>query len=209
MRLKRILPAPSRFGRWLPATIILGLSAPAAIAAAITLAGYYPVGSWLPARPLWSELGLILGFNAVAVIAVLIGVLYSLLAWNWRPIVLAALFCLCLLLGSPGMLIREPMQRFAFDQLERRTAVLIEAIKNYANANGVPPAALADLVPDYLPSIPTTGMVLGPVYKYGRGAGPCVSSRDWHLQVFVQEFLIVHHLFYCSPGERWVREQVD
>jgi hypothetical protein len=209
MRLRRILPAPNRFGLWLPATIILGLLAPAAIGATITLAGYYPAGSWLPARALWSELGLILGLSAVTAIPVLTGVIYSLLAWSWRPLALAALFYICLLVGGPGMLIREPMQRFAFDQFERRSAILIEAIQSHTNANGAPPAALADLVPNYLPSIPTTGMLLGPVYKYGLYAGPCVSSRDWHLQVLVQEFFIVHHLYYCPPAERWIREQVD
>ena len=41
--------------------------------------------------------------------------------------------------------------------LARRSVPLIEAIRAFENTTGAPPAALEELVPDYLTSIPSTG----------------------------------------------------
>ena len=65
----------------------------------------------------------------------------------------------------------------AFYCLAQRTDPLIQAIKSYESANNKPPSNLSDLVPDYLPSIPTTQMRVYPEFKYE--SGPDVGAR-WH-----------------------------
>jgi hypothetical protein len=214
MRFRRILPPPSRFGRWLSGAIALGLLSPAAIAATITLAGYYPIGSRLPASALLTPFGTVLAIIAVAAGVLLAAPAYALLAWSWRPIALAALFEFCLFVGlAPAKVGAEALQRLAFDSLKSRSSELIKAITAYAHDKGMPPAALAQLVPDYLPAIPQTGIALAPHYKYRTSPALCAVSKkrpsDWHLLVSVRGFLIVHELFYCPGVEDWLYESSD
>jgi hypothetical protein len=51
------------------------------------------------------------------------------------------------------------MQNFA-----QRSEKLIAAIKKYEQDNSDPPESLNDLVPNHLPSIPSTGMMAYPQY---------------------------------------------
>lgn len=53
-----------------------------------------------------------------------------------------------------------------FEQLAERSQALVQAIRLYDADYGRPPASLANLVPEYLPEIPRTGMAAYPDYKY-------------------------------------------
>jgi len=57
----------------------------------------------------------------------------------------------------------------AFGKLADRSAPLIEAIKKFDAEQGCPPSGLKELVPEYLPSVPTTGMRAYPDYEYHVG----------------------------------------
>ena len=57
----------------------------------------------------------------------------------------------------------------AFFHLADRSSVLIAAIENYKNEKGSPPKTLAELVPKYLPKVPSTKMGAYPEYGYLAG----------------------------------------
>lgn len=54
----------------------------------------------------------------------------------------------------------------AFHQIVQRGMPIVDAIKKYIIEQGHPPATLEDLVPRYLPEIPTTGVPTGSEYMY-------------------------------------------
>jgi hypothetical protein len=180
----------------------------------IILAGYYPIGSWLPASSLLTPTGILLAIGTTAVAAILAAPMYALLAWNWRPIALAILFEVCLILGLvPAQMTGDLMLRMSFDSLQVRNPELISAIVAYAADKGTPPATLAELVPDYLPAIPRTGIAVRPDYDYQPKPGLCGfdSKRpsDWNLSVSIGAALIVHQIFYCPGSRTWNYEQSD
>ena len=50
-----------------------------------------------------------------------------------------------------------------------RSSTLITAIEHYKKEKGNPPKTLAELVPNYLPNIPSTKMGAYPEYEYHTG----------------------------------------
>jgi len=213
MKLERILRPPTGLGWWLGG-VAAGFALPTAFTVFIILAGYYPIGGWLPASSLLTPLGILLAIGATALAAILAAPVYALFAWNWRPIALAVLFEVCLLLGVlPAKMIGDLMLRLSFDLLESRNPELIKAIEAYAHSEGHPPATLAQLVPDYLPAIPHTGLAVAPNYEYEATPALCFVSKErpsnWHLLVSVGGFLTVHQLFYCPGIGDWLYEKSD
>lgn len=65
-----------------------------------------------------------------------------------------------------SMRVGERIRMNAFASLAERSAPLVEAIKAYEQAHGKPPTSLDDLVPEYLPAIPHSGMGAYPEYGY-------------------------------------------
>jgi hypothetical protein len=213
MKFERILRPPVGFRWWLGA-VATGFAAPTAFTVLVILAGYYPIGSWLPASGLLTPLGIFLAIGVTAISALLAAPAYALLAWNWRPIALGALFEVCLFFGlAPAEMTGDLMLKLSFDSLERRNPELIKAIEAYAYENGTPPATLAQLVPDYLPAIPRTGIAVRPDYDYEPKPGLCGFARDrpsdWNLSVSIGGALIMHQVFYCPGSRTWNYEQSD
>lgn len=139
---------------------------------------------------------------------------YALLAWNWRPIALAVLFEVCLFFGlAPAEMTGDLMLKLSFDSLESRNPELIKAIEAYAHDKGAPPATLAQLIPDYIPAIPHTGIAVRPGCDYEPKPGLCGVSKDrpnnWNLSVSIGGAIIIHQVFYCPGSRTWNHEQSD
>lgn len=64
---------------------------------------------------------------------------------------------------------RNP-HNIAVREVAEQGAPLIDAIRRFETTRGTPPATLSELVPEYLPSIPTTGIRLAPEYEYRVGS---------------------------------------
>ncbi|MBI5091600.1 MAG: hypothetical protein HZB26_04050 [Candidatus Hydrogenedentes bacterium] len=62
--------------------------------------------------------------------------------------------------------IAKDVRAKAFHQLAARSAGLVRAIESYHDQRQRYPDHLEDLVPDFLPSVPTTGMGACPEYTY-------------------------------------------
>ena len=72
----------------------------------------------------------------------------------------------------------------AFHKLAKRSETLVRAIKNYEMKYGSPPASLENLVPEFLPNIPQTGMGEYPEYEYKVGDEAQKFAKDtWCLVV--------------------------
>ncbi|MBX7166717.1 MAG: hypothetical protein K1X74_10260 [Pirellulales bacterium] len=138
-----------------------------------------PVSSWLATQPfrLWDYflLDVIVVFAATGALLTLpiVGAIYLAFALSgkWdasgqrvRLYVHAALLLVvCTFLPTRVL---WPLRRLGLDAFSRRSQELVTAISTYERVNGRPPAALAELVPKYLPSIPWTGMSRYPDYEY-------------------------------------------
>ncbi|MFH0794928.1 MAG: hypothetical protein V2A74_12955, partial [bacterium] len=64
----------------------------------------------------------------------------------------------------------------AFQKLAERSQPLVEAIDRYDKDHSQPPQTLKDLVPQYLPEIPKTGMAGYPEFEYYAGA----KAKNYH-----------------------------
>ena len=59
-----------------------------------------------------------------------------------------------------------PVRMNAFQRLADRSEPLVNAIHSFVEKEGRPPADLEELVPEYMPQIPKTGMPAYPTYRY-------------------------------------------
>jgi hypothetical protein len=90
-----------------------------------------------------------------------------------------------------------------FHALARRSVPLVEAIKAYEQANGHPPETLAALVPEFLPSIPQTGMAAYPEYRYHVGAEGLYEGNPWILEVSTPSGILNFDRFLYYPMQNY------
>lgn len=89
----------------------------------------------------------------------------------------AALFGLCSVIYLPvfvwSLRIGDRVRMNAFYHLAERSRPLIDAIRAFEQKTGRPPESLSSLVPDFIPSVPGTGMGAYPEYRY------LVNTTNW------------------------------
>ncbi len=71
----------------------------------------------------------------------------------------------------------------AFAELAERSKPLVAAIHAYQQKRGRPPESLSSLVPEYISSVPTTGMGAYPKYEYLMDTTN-FHGNPWVLRVF-------------------------
>lgn len=192
------IPVPGRSLWWLAGAAAIGVVLPVIIGTATALAGYYPIGSFLPPTFLFSFFGTLAAIALCAVLGVVVGIGYSLAAWSWRPIILSIIVFGAVILGVyPGIAAHFYLRKVAFDMLADRSMSLVEAIREYVRDTGASPATLADLVPRYLPDAPDTGMSRYPDYEYARASDMCPAGNDWGITIFVGDGMSFDIFYYC------------
>ena len=72
-------------------------------------------------------------------------------------------------LAVGGLILGNRIRSWGFDRLAVQSAPLVSAICAYADAKGAPPPSLVELVPEYLPRVPGTGIMAYPDYLYFTG----------------------------------------
>jgi hypothetical protein len=135
---------------WLPALTVLALSpiAPSGVVAFV-------------------DVQLILTFvlALLAITFALIGLVFRTYRRRSLLVIVAAICCLAM--QPVGLKISLRVVRpYLFEGLAERSQALVQAIRLYDADYRRPPASLANLVPEYLPEIPRTGMTAYPDYKY-------------------------------------------
>lgn len=194
----RRIPVPGGSLWWLVGAGAAGIVAPAIIGAVTALAAYYPIGSALPRTILFSFTGTFFVIPLVATMSVVVGVGYSLVAWNWRPFFLSIILFGAMALGFyPGLYANGYLKGQAFQLLAARSEPLVNAIREHERVTGAPPRSLAELVPQYLPKVPHTGMSAYPRYEYASESGICPDDNAWNIAMFVGEVLNFDMFFYC------------
>ena len=79
------------------------------------------------------------------------------------------------------------VRMLGFERFAERAQPVVDAIESYARQNGQPPASLAELFPDYLASVPSTGVGSAPEFRYisGEQAKRDYDGNPWVLQLDV------------------------
>jgi hypothetical protein len=97
-------------------------------------------------------------------------------------LVFTVIFIPCELLGIDwGSYGREER----IERVTERGQPIVDAIKAYENKNGHPPASLDELVPDYLDTVPTTGIGAWPKFYYHTGHPDRSEGNEWDLSALV------------------------
>jgi len=86
----------------------------------------------------------------------------------------------------------------AFHRLAERSKPLVAAIHAFEQKHGRPPEALQALVPEFLPSVPSTGMQAYPEYRY---SAPATNHHDnpWVITIFTPSVGINFDQFMYFP----------
>jgi hypothetical protein len=205
-----------RMGKQMARILVNPFLRAALIAAAVSLCvnGLFVAVEWYAVSPHGSEAGLFWG-SLVVVVGLLIalaGVPVSLIAAvsskARRSALLACLCCLAYLLVGVGCIrIGDRVRMHAFHGLAERSAGLVAAIKRFEAERGNPPTTLQDLVPDFLPHVPKTGMGAYPDYEYlvGEKARP-YAGNPWVLVVSTPSGGINFDMFVYFPNGDYPRE---
>ncbi|MFK7778753.1 MAG: hypothetical protein QM501_11665 [Gimesia sp.] len=70
---------------------------------------------------------------------------------------------------AAGVYLERNVWVSGWEAFTERSQPLIQAIKQFENDYGAPPKELVELVPDYLPAVPDTGIRACPEYHYDSG----------------------------------------
>lgn len=178
---------------------------------AISAVVYFPFSQWMSTAQigtelfLWGQLvyGLALIAAVLATPVCLICLFFPRTRQRSFSMIICAVFfvpcCICgILLGyktrTAGML--------AFAQ---RSQPLIAAITQYQKDHSVPPDTLNDLVPEYIPAVPSTGMMAYPKYWYhtGEDAKREYNGNPWALSVFTPSAGINFDMILYFPNQNY------
>lgn len=101
-----------------------------------------------------------------------------------------------------GQMIRHQ----GFVDLANRSKPLVQAIHAYEKYHGEPPLSLSDLVPDYMPAVPDTGLGAYPEYEYlsssQQGIYP-YHGQPWVLSVYTPSAVQRFDEFFYFPSQRY------
>jgi hypothetical protein len=160
------------------------LVAAVAVNAIFVFASWYALQPHGSDEPLWYSLVLVFPL----VVAVLV-VPVSLLTMLFPPARRVARFVfvaagLWTLSGVVAIRAADRVRMSGMRQLADRSMPLVHAIERYARETGHPPTKLEDLVPKYLPHVPTTGIAAYPEYSLVTGqAAAEYANNPWVLMV--------------------------
>jgi len=118
--------------------------------------------------------------------------------WTWA---LAAALLISVPMWAGAIRLASTFRTRDFERLAERSKPLVAAIHAYEKDRGQPPPKLAALAPDYLPSVPGTGMSAYPEYLYfvGEEAAKNWYGNPWVLYVSASEGIMDFSFFYFLP----------
>jgi len=142
---------------------------------ALSAIGLMPLAQWLVLARYGSSIFFVftmfyLFWSLAAVLALpvlLVRVCFKRYRTRALPWLLLALFYLpCYVVGS---YLEDQVWVSEWEAFTERSLPLIQAIKQFEQDQGTPPKELVELVPDYLPAVPDTGIRACPNYRYESG----------------------------------------
>jgi hypothetical protein len=132
---------------------------------------------------LWCALLLV--FPAMLAVPILLVALIGLAFRRVRRVAAIVALCSIAYCVAFGLSLRigDRIRMNAFAQLAERSKPLIAAIRAYDQKHGQPPESLLALVPEFLPTVPSTGMGGYPKYEYSTPATN-YDGNPWILIVY-------------------------
>jgi hypothetical protein len=132
------------------------------------------------------------------------------LAWQ-RTRRHSATLLLCALVylpfGYAYFVLGHDIRMGGFEHLAARSRPLVQAIRDYSAATGHPPASLDDLVPQYLPAVPGTGMPCYPRYEYSADHPPDRwDGNPWVLYVHTTSGVLGFDMFMYFPLQNYPKQ---
>ena len=166
-------------------------SALALFAFAISAIWYFPFSQWISTTPvgtslfLWGEI-----IYALPLIAAVPGIPILVICLLFQRVRRRAAFLLVFaVLLIPccvaGIVLGHKTRMVCMRAFAQRSQPLIGAIRKYELDHSMPPQSLNDLVPEYLPAVPSTGMMAYPEFRYHTGteARDRFANNAWALSV--------------------------
>lgn len=97
------------------------------------------------------------------------------------------------------------VRMLGFERFTERAQPVVDAIDRYVRQNGQPPSSLAELFPDYLPSVPSTGVGSAPEFRYivGEQAKREYHANPWVLQLDVSTGVMNWDIFIYYPLQNY------
>jgi len=124
-----------------------------------------------------------------------------------RPALIALLSAITFLVAAIGIFrvdIGGRVRMHGFHKLAERSVPLVQAIKKFETEKGHPPNSLKELVPEYLLSIPDTGMGAYPMYEYIVGEEARKHDNNpWVLYVFTPSGGLNWDMFMYFPNQNY------
>lgn len=159
---------------------------------AVSPIAYFPYSEWLATSRYGTSLFLFgqivyllpLLVAILGVPALLVALFFARRRAEAKFFLLVALIFIPTCIG--GIVLGHKVRRSGMEAFARRSQPLVAAIHQYERDQAAPPTSLDDLVPDYLPHVPMTGMMAYPAYDYHMGS-ECEErflGNAWALSVF-------------------------
>lgn len=169
-----------------------------------TLAEYYCMLPGQDREGMMLMIGLLVGFSVfitiLLILCSLVGLIFERTRRDASTLLLGCfmyLFCI-FFWGRVSAHIRDK----ALLAFTERSKVLINAIKAYESDHGKPPAELKNLVPQYLPKVPDTGIRAYPKYEYMSGdQAENIYHNPWVLNLYCGECLLDFHVLTYRPKQ--------
>lgn len=164
-------------------------------------AGQYHISFFLSPLGLLSALVILIGLGALS------GCLVSLLFRKIRIVSFLILLSCLTILGCASFwnFLAQNSTRSDFHVFIVRSKPLIAAIGAYERKNGKPPAKLNDIVPQFLPAIPSTGLKTKASYQYyaGINVGRPDEDQPWVLKVSVSDAKFIASMLVYHPDHQY------
>lgn len=185
----------------------------AAIVSSVVITGPTVIAEYVAVSPWGSDTALMMSFvasiPAVVVIfgMMLVGILCLPMLFvpkvfkiAFKFLITSGVFILCAIavIRYGGNLRIE-----AFRQLAARRALLVSTIERFEQEHHRPPTGLSELVPGYLPSIPSTGMPVYPDYEFEIGYAGSEFDDRWRSFVQTPSAGINWDQFYYIPSQNY------
>ena len=178
----------------------------------VSVTVYIPFAHWVSTTPVGTELFLsaiiIYGLaGAAAVGAIPVSLVMLCFKRQRRDALLALILSLVYLpLLVAGIAWGMDVRMARMTDFGERSQPLINAINQYSDDHGGPPETLEQLVPDYLPSVPGTGMMAYPEYIYSAGKEACERYQEnpWALIVPVSWGMNFDQMLYF-PKQNYLK----
>ena len=181
------------------------------IAFAVSAVGYFPLSQWLTTTPVGTDFLLqsqifyllLLSVSVLGFPVLMVCLFFQ--RTRRRALILLGLTAVYIPCCFIGVILGHKVRMNGMQAFTVRSQLLIAAIKDYERDHSKVPVSLEELVPKYLPRVPSTGMMAYPDYRYhiGAEAEQEYAGNPWALSVFTPSGGINFDMILYFPRQNY------